>query len=50
MDVAEKFASRLKIVDPALRVSRLENYLGPYRDAASVAKYKEGLRLAGLPE
>ncbi len=49
MDVARKFASRLELRDPALRVSRLEDYLGPYR-AEFIEKYKQGLRMAGLPE
>jgi len=49
MDVARTFASRLKIVDPALRVSRLADYLGPY-GPVELDKYKEGLRLAGIPE
>lgn len=50
MDVAQKLASRLKLVDPAFRVSRLEEYLGPYRPPEFREKYKQGLRRAGLPE
>ena len=50
MEVARTFASGLQRIDPAFRVSRLANYLGPYRPAAFLEKYKEGLRRAGLPE
>jgi adenylate cyclase len=50
LDVAQKLASRLMRVDPAFRVSRLEDYLGPYRPAEFPEKYKQGLRKAGLPE
>jgi adenylate cyclase len=42
-------ATRLQVVDPAFRVSRLAEYLGPY-GAEFLEKYAEGLRLAGLPE
>ncbi|MDI1282752.1 MAG: adenylate/guanylate cyclase domain-containing protein [Reyranella sp.] len=48
-EVAQKYALRLASVDAALRVSRLENYLGPY-PAEFCEKYKQGLRTAGLPE
>jgi TolB-like protein/class 3 adenylate cyclase/Tfp pilus assembly protein PilF len=50
MDVAQKFASRHKLLDPAFRVSRLEDYLGPYRPAEFREKYRQGLLMAGLPE
>ncbi len=50
MGVAQEFASRLKLVDPAFRVSRLEDYNGPYRPTEFREKYKQGLRQAGLPE
>jgi len=49
-DTARRFAARLRVVDPAFVVSRLSAYLGPYREAAFVEKYAQGLRLAGLPE
>ncbi len=49
-DVAHKLAARLMHVDPAFRVSRLEGFLGPYRSAEFLGKYKEGVRRAGLPE
>src|SRR5262249_26278901 len=46
---AKKLCTRLQQLDPALRVSNLRDVLGPYRPEA-IAKYEEGLRLAGLPE
>jgi len=49
MDQAQRFAASLKQIDPAFRVSRLEDYLGPYQHEF-LEKYKQGLRLAGLPE
>jgi len=36
-------------VDPVLRVSNLRHAIGPYRPEG-LARYEEGLRLAGLPE
>jgi len=50
MDRAKTLATHLKKIDPAFRVSRLDDYLGPYRSAEYREKYKEGLRKAGLPE
>ena len=50
MDTAQRFASSLKALDPAFRISRLEEYLGPYRSAEFPEKYRQGLRIAGLPE
>ena len=49
-DVAHQLASRLLEVDPAFSISRLSDYLGPYRRSEFVEKYAEGLRRAGLPE
>jgi TolB-like protein/class 3 adenylate cyclase len=49
-DTARMLAARLQAIDPAFRVSRLNEYLGPYQQSAFVEKYAEGLRLAGLPE
>lgn len=49
-EVARQLAARLNQVDPTFRVSRLEDYIGPYRLPENVEKYKQGLRLAGLPE
>jgi adenylate cyclase len=50
IDTAHGLAARLQVIDPAFRVSRLGEYLGPYQKSAFVEKYAEGLRLAGLPE
>jgi adenylate cyclase len=49
MDQARSFAAVLKQIDPAFRVSQLEKHLGPYQ-SHDLSKYKQGLRLAGLPE
>jgi adenylate cyclase len=49
-EVACRLAAHLQVIDPAFRVSRLSEYLGPYQKSAFVEKYAEGLRLAGLPE
>jgi TolB-like protein/class 3 adenylate cyclase/tetratricopeptide (TPR) repeat protein len=49
-DTARMLAARLQAIDPAFRVSRLNEYLGPYQQSAFVDKYAEGLRLSGLPE
>jgi tetratricopeptide (TPR) repeat protein len=50
VDVAQRLAKNLQSIDPAFRVSRLSAYLGPYQRPEFVAKYAEGLRMAGLPE
>ena len=42
--------ARLRELTPALRVSTLRSFLGPYRRPEDVARYQEGLRQAGLPE
>jgi adenylate cyclase len=47
---AQKAVARLRQVNPALRVSTLKDVLGPYRLAADLSRYEEGLRQAGLPE
>jgi len=50
-DVSRRMAGHLlQVVDPAFRVSRLKEYLGPYQRPELVEKYAEGLRKAGLPE
>jgi tetratricopeptide (TPR) repeat protein len=49
-EVAQQLGARLERIDPAFRVSRLEDYIGPYRLPEYVEKLKQGLRLAGLPE
>ncbi|MGA7534761.1 MAG: tetratricopeptide repeat protein, partial [Pseudolabrys sp.] len=47
---AHKAVARLRQLNPALRVSNLNDVLGPYRQAKHVEQYQEGLRRAGLPE
>lgn len=47
---AQKSVARLRELNPALRVSNLKDVMGPYRRAEDLARYEEGLRLAGLPE
>src|SRR5262245_50315650 len=49
-DLALKYGAHLQAIDPNFRVSRLEDYLGPYRLAEFPEKYRTGLRMAGLPE
>ena len=47
---ASKICTRLRQVDPALRVSNLGDRLGPYRRPEDIARLIDGLRKAGLPE
>ncbi len=47
---AQKAVTRLRQLNPALRVSNLKDVLGPYRRAEDLSRYEEGLRQAGLPE
>jgi TolB-like protein/class 3 adenylate cyclase len=47
---AQKAVSRLRQLNPALRVSTLKNVVGPYRRAEDLSRLEEGLRRAGLPE
>jgi adenylate cyclase len=49
-DQAARYIGLLLEVDPRRRVSNLADVLGPYRRADDIARYKQGLRLAGLPE
>jgi TolB-like protein len=46
---AHKAMTRLRQLNPALRVSTLKDMRGPYR-AEDLWRYEEGLRQAGLPE
>jgi Flp pilus assembly protein TadD len=46
---AEKAITRLRQLDPALRLSNLKD-LGPVRRPEDFARWAEGLRKAGLPE
>jgi len=47
---ARRSIARLLEIDPALRISNLQNLLGPYRQPEHPAKYADALRKAGLPE
>jgi hypothetical protein len=47
---AKRLVARLLEIDPVLRISNLQNVLGPYRQPEHVAKYVDALRKAGLPE
>jgi hypothetical protein len=47
---AKTLMARLLETDPALRISSLQNVLGPYRQPEPLAKYADALRKAGLPE
>jgi TolB-like protein/class 3 adenylate cyclase len=47
---AKKEVARLRLLNPALRVSNLKDVLGAYRRPEDLLQYEEGLRRAGLPE
>jgi tetratricopeptide (TPR) repeat protein len=49
IEEAKNVGTRLRQLDPELRVSNLRDALGPFRPEA-LARYEEGLRKAGLPE
>jgi TolB-like protein len=49
LEQAKNAIARLRRLDPALRISQLNDIL-PLRRAEDRAKYAEGLRMAGLPE
>jgi hypothetical protein len=50
LEHAHKAMARLRQLNPALSVSKLTDYLGPYRRAEDPERYEDGLRRAGLPE
>jgi TolB-like protein len=50
LDKARLLAAKLQRIYPEVRLSTFQNSLGPYRHPEHLAKYKEGLRKAGLPE
>ena len=49
IEQARKAIARLRRIDPTLRVSNLKD-LTPLQRPEDIAKYNEGMRLAGLPE
>jgi adenylate cyclase len=50
IDEARATCSRLRQLDPALRIANLGKVLGPYRRPGDRVRYAEALRRAGLPE
>jgi TolB-like protein/class 3 adenylate cyclase len=48
LEEARREVARMRRIDPALRVSKLREILGPYRPEG-LSRYEEGLRKAGLP-
>jgi tetratricopeptide (TPR) repeat protein len=50
LERAQKLMTRLRQLDPALRISDLADVMLPLRRPEDLARYKEGLRKAGLPE
>jgi len=49
MDKAKQAMQRVRTLDPSLRVSNLKDWL-PIHRPEDLARFAEGLRLAGLPE
>ena len=49
LEEARKARERLQKLDPKLRISNLEDELGPYHRPQDIVRYIEGLRAAGLP-
>jgi tetratricopeptide (TPR) repeat protein len=50
LEEAKNIRERLQKLDPTLRISNLEDELGPYDRPEDIALYVEGLRAAGLPD
>jgi hypothetical protein len=50
LEQARAACTRLQEIEPQLRVSNVREVIAPYRRAAYLAKWEEGLRRAGLPE
>ena len=49
LEQAQRAVARLRQLDPAFRVSDLKRLI-PMRKPEQLARYEEGLRIAGLPE
>ncbi len=49
LEEARQAREPLQEADPQLRNSNLEEELGPYQRPQDIARYAEGLRVAGLP-
>ena len=50
VEKATRLAMKLHQLYPTVRLSTFQRQLGPYRRPEYVAKYRDGLRKAGLPE
>ena len=50
MEEARSVRARLQQLDPGLRISNLEDELGPYHVPDFIARYAQGLRAAGMPD
>jgi hypothetical protein len=50
LEEAQSVRHRLQKLDPKLRISNLEDELGPYHRPQDISRYVEGLRAAGLPD
>jgi TolB-like protein/DNA-binding SARP family transcriptional activator/Tfp pilus assembly protein PilF len=50
LEEAKSARERLQKLDPKLRISNLAEELGPYDRPDDIARYSEGLRVAGLPD
>jgi TolB-like protein/tetratricopeptide (TPR) repeat protein len=49
-EAARKAVTRLRQLDPELRVSNLKDIQGPYRRPEDTARYEDAMRRAGLPD
>jgi len=50
VEEARAVSKRLQKLDPNLRLSNLADELGPYVRPQDIARIREGLRAAGLPD
>jgi adenylate cyclase len=50
MDEAKRLIEMMRQADPTRRLSNVGDTLGPYRRPEDVERYKDALRMAGLPE
>jgi tetratricopeptide (TPR) repeat protein len=50
MDEARRAMAELRRLAPQMRLSNVGDWMAPYRRGEDVARWVEGLRLAGLPE
>ena len=50
LEDAKKIMHLLLEMDPKRRISNLPDVMGPYKRPEDIERFKEGLRLAGMPE